>query len=60
MGPIIDDKPCEERKKLEQAVINAVQALYAAKGADRAPARDVENKAVKALNEHVKEHGCKK
>ena len=50
---------CEERMKLEKAVIDAVQALYARRGEGRGPARLIERDAVKALDAHIKQHGCK-
>ena len=53
------DIPCEERAKLERAVILAVEALYATKPKDRGPARIAEREAVKALKEHIKRHGCR-
>ena len=54
-----EDK-CPERHELKQKVVAAVQDSYAAKGGDRIAARAAERKAVKALEEHIKEHGCKK
>jgi len=53
------DKPCEERRKLEGAVILVVKGVYAAKDADRGLARIAENEAVEALNAHIRAHGCK-
>ena len=50
---------CEERLKLEQAVLDAVQAVCAATSDDIGPARQIELAAVEALEVHIKEHGCK-
>lgn len=65
---------CADRLKLSEAVTKAVQASYAAKVAQEeavkskqdvtpfvlavAVARKAERDAVKALNEHRKEHRC--
>lgn len=53
------DVRCEARSALEQTLIEAVQALHAAKGEDRIAARKAETAAVKALDAHIKSHGCK-
>jgi hypothetical protein len=52
------DIPCNERARLERAVFFAVQVLYGTKPEDRGPARVAEREAVRALEEHVKLHGC--
>ena len=43
----------EERSKLERKVIEAIQALYAAKGAERVAARKAQTKALKALEHYI-------
>jgi hypothetical protein len=53
------DLACEERQKLEQAVVLAVQAVYSAKKEGLDAARKAEREALKALREHIEEHGCK-
>ena len=53
------DPPCEERQKLEEAVALAVQAVYSAKREGLDAARKAEREALKALREHIEEHGCK-
>ena len=49
---------CKEREGLERAVIDAVWGVYALKGADRTAARRRERNAAKALDLHIKQHGC--
>jgi hypothetical protein len=53
------DIPCDERAKLEHAVIIAAQVRCATKREERGPARIAEREAVMALEEHVKLHGCR-
>jgi hypothetical protein len=53
------DIPCEERTRLERAVIVAIQGLYAAESTARGPVRIVERDAVKALQDHIELHGCR-
>ena len=53
------DLPCEERQKLEQAVVLAMQAVYSAKREGLDAARKAEREALKALREHIEGHGCK-
>jgi hypothetical protein len=50
---------CIERRKLELSVAEAVADLYAARGDARTAARSAECAAVKALDDHIKAHGCK-
>jgi len=52
------DIPCEERLRLERAVIVAIQGLKAAESAARGSARIAERNAVKTLQEHIDLHGC--
>jgi hypothetical protein len=52
------DLPCEERQKLEQAVVLAVQALCSAKKEGLAAARKTEREALQALREHIEQHDC--
>jgi hypothetical protein len=49
---------CLKRSVLERAVLKAAQAVYSAKPEDRGPLRRNGRVAVKALHQHVKEHGC--
>jgi hypothetical protein len=51
--------PCEDRQKLEQAVVLAVQAVHAATKEGLAAARKAEREALKALVEHIEQHYCK-
>ncbi len=53
------DIPCEERLRLERAVIVAIQGLYAAESTARDSARIAERNAVKALQDHIELHGCR-
>ena len=53
------DIPCEERLRLERAVIVAIQGLYAEENSARRPARIVERNAMKALHDHIELHGCR-
>jgi hypothetical protein len=53
------DIPCEERLRLERAVIVAMQGLYAAESTARGSARIAERTAVKALQDHIELHGCR-
>ena len=53
------DIPCEERLRLERAVIVAIQGLYAAESTARGSARIAERNAVQALQDHIELHGCK-
>ena len=53
------DIPCEERLRLERAVIVAIQGLYATESTARGPARNAERDAAKALQDHVELHGCR-
>ena len=53
------DIRCEERLRLERAVIVAIQGLYAAESTARGPARIAERNAVKALQDHIELHGCR-
>lgn len=53
-----DSGACHKRYVLERAVIKAAQALSAAKPWDRGPLRRNGRAAVKALQQHVEEHGC--
>jgi hypothetical protein len=53
------ESACSERRALEMKVAEAVADLYAAKGDARAVARNAERAAVKALDDHIKAHGCK-
>ena len=54
------DIPCEERLRLERAVIAAIQASFAAKRtALYRAARIAERNAVDALHEHIELHGCR-
>jgi hypothetical protein len=66
---------CKERTGLSQAVVDAVAKVYGAKkdydsakqkrAVDATPAaalqraRDAERLAVRALEDHIKQHGCK-
>ena len=50
---------CKEREVLEQAVIDAVRGVSVLKGIARTTARRREQKAVKSLDLHIQEHGCK-
>jgi hypothetical protein len=52
------DISCEERLRLERAVIVAIQGLYAAESTARGSARIAERNAVKALQDHIELHGC--
>ena len=52
------DIPCEERLRLERAVIVAIEGWYAAESTARDSARIAERNAVKALQEHIELHGC--
>jgi len=47
------------RSELEREVVTTVQKLYAANGDHRSVARTAERAAVKALDAHIREHGCK-
>jgi hypothetical protein len=53
-----DSGICPRRFVLEKAVIKAAQAVSAAKPWDRGPRRRHGRAAVKALQQHVEEHGC--
>ena len=53
-------KFCEERVKLGQKISRAVLALYAPRQVDLEAARKARYDALKALQEHVKQHGCHK
>jgi hypothetical protein len=53
------DIPCEERLRLERAVIVAIQGFYAAENSARRPARIVERNAMNALHDHIELHGCR-
>ncbi len=50
---------CPERMKLSYVVIEAIDAVYAAKNeAEKEKARETERIAIAALQAHRKEHGC--
>jgi hypothetical protein len=49
---------CEERLKLGQEVARAVQAIFSASEEELRAAQKAERKAVKALEDHIKLHGC--
>ena len=53
-----DSRIRPKRFVLERAVINAADAVSAAKPWDRGPLRPNARFAVKALRQHVEEHGC--
>ena len=53
------DIPCEERLRLERAVIVAIQGFYVAENSARAPVRIVDRHAMKALHDHIELHGCR-
>ena len=53
-----DSGICPKRFVLERAVLKAAKAVYAARPEDRGPLRRNGRVAVKALNQHVEEHGC--
>jgi hypothetical protein len=61
-------EPCAERLKLSNAIVRATAAVYTAKRAADADkellpalvsARAAEMKAMKELDQHSKEHGCR-
>jgi hypothetical protein len=52
------DTICPKRSVLERAVIKAGKAVSGAKPEDRGPLRRNGRAAVKALQQHVEEHGC--
>jgi hypothetical protein len=52
------DIRCEERLRLERAVIAAAEARRAAKSTDRDSAGIAERNTVTALQEHIQLHGC--
>ena len=55
------EKPCKKRAQLEEAVANAIKAVFVAldgEESDLAKARMAESKALAALDRHKKEHGC--
>jgi predicted hydrolase (HD superfamily) len=53
------ETPCAERLRLSEAVVKAVNVVYVAKSVkDKAFARAAEREAVKALEEHRKQHNC--
>jgi hypothetical protein len=54
----LPDIPCDERARLEHAVMIAVLVRCDTKPEERGPARIAEIDAVKALDEHVALHGC--
>ena len=49
---------CGERAQLESNVVASVRAVYGADAAEKAKARIAERDAVRALESHIKEHGC--
>ena len=53
-----DSGTCIKRYVLERVVLKAAQAVYAAKPEDRGPLLRNGRAAVKALQQHVEEHGC--
>jgi hypothetical protein len=53
-----DSGICPKRFVLERAVTKAAHAVSVAKPWDRAPLRRHGRAAVKALQQHVEEHGC--
>jgi hypothetical protein len=50
---------CKERVALEQKIVDAVLRLDSTTGREKDRARRDERDSVKALNEHVRAHGCK-
>jgi hypothetical protein len=50
---------CAQRFLLEQDLVNAVRAQYSAMPQGKVKARAAERAAVKALERHLKTHGCK-
>ena len=53
-----DSAICLKRHVLERAVIKAAHAVSAAKPGDRGSLRRNGRAAIKALQQHVEEHGC--
>jgi hypothetical protein len=57
----VSDKFCKERERLADAVAKAVEAVFAALDVNTLlleSARTAEHRAVDALKQHKKEHGC--
>lgn len=56
------DAECTVRAQLERDVVVAVECVYATRDATefvRDEARRTERETVRALDQHIKEHGCK-
>jgi hypothetical protein len=58
MGNLSYGTRCTDRTKLEDAVAEAVRAVYDAAPENLESSRSMERAAVKALQQHVEEHGC--
>ena len=59
MPELPEPPPCVKRVQLERAVVAAADAVYSAKGEDKIAARLRERDAVRALDIHIEEHGCR-
>jgi hypothetical protein len=55
----VPEAPCAEKLRLSKAVVKAVEVVYNVKTPEgKMKARAAEREAVKALDEHRKQHGC--
>ena len=52
-------RECRERARLENALVDALEALYGTQSIDKQARRQLQREAVRRLEEHIEIHRCR-
>ena len=52
-------RECRERARLENALVDAIEALYGSQSTDKLARRERQREAVRRLEEHIDIHRCR-